>query len=51
MERNGYEADKLRIMVYDIKSKSKVDYTGYFDKDAEDLVWADDSKSIYFLSI
>jgi len=34
MERNGYEADKLRIMVYDIKSKSKVDYTGYFDKDA-----------------
>jgi dipeptidyl aminopeptidase/acylaminoacyl peptidase len=37
-------------MVNEIKTKSKVDYTGYFDKDAEDLVWADDSKSIYFLS-
>jgi dipeptidyl aminopeptidase/acylaminoacyl peptidase len=50
MEREGYEADKLRIMVYDLGSKSKVDYTGYFDQDAEHLVWADDSKSIYFLA-
>lgn len=50
MARDGYESDKLRIMVYDLKSKSKVDYTGYFDQDADDLTWADDSKSIYFLA-
>jgi dipeptidyl aminopeptidase/acylaminoacyl peptidase len=50
MEREGYESDKLRIMVYEIAAKSKVDYTGYFDQDAEDLTWADDSKSIYFLA-
>lgn len=50
MEREGYEADKLRIMVFEIASKSRVDFTGYFGQDADDLTWADDSKSIYFLA-
>jgi dipeptidyl aminopeptidase/acylaminoacyl peptidase len=50
MERDGYEADKLRLMVFDLEKKSRVDYTGYFDQDAEHHVWADDSKSIYFLA-
>lgn len=50
MERDGYEADKSRLMVFDLENNSRVDYTGYFDNDAENLVWADDSKSIYFLS-
>jgi dipeptidyl aminopeptidase/acylaminoacyl peptidase len=50
MERDGYESDKSRIMVYDLKLKSRVDYSAYFDNDAEDLCWADDSKSIYFLT-
>ncbi len=50
MERDGYEADKLRMMVYNLETKSRVDFTGFFDNDAEHLVWADDSKSIYFVS-
>ena len=50
MERDGYEADKNRLMVYDLETKSRIDYTGMFDHDAEGLVWADDSKSIYFVS-
>ena len=50
MERDGYEADKLRMMVYNLETKSRVDYTGFFDNDAEHLVWADDSKSVYFVS-
>ncbi len=50
MEREGYEADKNRIMVFNLGTKSRVDYTGYFDQDAEDLYWADDSKSLYFLA-
>ncbi len=50
MERDGYEADKLRLMVFNLDTKSRVDYTGYFDNDAEHLVWADDSQSIYFVS-
>ncbi|NTV82980.1 MAG: S9 family peptidase, partial [Bacteroidales bacterium] len=50
MERDGYEADKRRLMVLDLERNSRVDYTGIFDNDAEHLVWADDSKSVYFLS-
>lgn len=50
MERDGYEADKKRLMVYDLEKKSRVDYTGYFDNDPEGLVWGDDSKSIYFVA-
>jgi dipeptidyl aminopeptidase/acylaminoacyl peptidase len=50
MERDGYEADKNRLMVYDLEKKSRVDYTSMFDNDAEGLVWADDSKSVYFVS-
>ena len=50
MERDGYEADKNRLMVYDLQSSSRVDYTGIFDNDAEDLRWADNSKSIYFVA-
>jgi dipeptidyl aminopeptidase/acylaminoacyl peptidase len=50
MERDGYEADKNRIMVFNLETNSRVDYTGYFDQDAEHLVWADDSQSIYFLA-
>ena len=50
MERDGYEADKIRLMVFNLETKSRVDYTGFFDQDAEHLAWADDSQSIYFLS-
>jgi dipeptidyl aminopeptidase/acylaminoacyl peptidase len=50
MERDGYEADKLRLMVFNLEKKSRVDYTGAFDNDAEHPVWAGDSKSVYFVS-
>ena len=50
MERDGYESDKNRLMVYDLEKKSRVDYTGFFDNDAGQPVWAGDSKSIYFIS-
>jgi dipeptidyl aminopeptidase/acylaminoacyl peptidase len=50
MERDGYEADKNRLMVYNLETKSRVDYTGFFDNDAEHLVWSDDSKLVYFVS-
>jgi dipeptidyl aminopeptidase/acylaminoacyl peptidase len=50
MERNGYEADKNRLMVFNLETNSRVDYTTMFDNDAEHTVWADDSKSVYFVS-
>jgi dipeptidyl aminopeptidase/acylaminoacyl peptidase len=50
MERDGYEADKKRLMVFNLADNSRVDYTSMFDNDAEHLTWSDDSKSLYFLS-
>ena len=50
MARDGYEADKNNIYVYDLEKYSKTNYTEYFDADAEEIAWSDDSKSIYFLS-
>lgn len=51
MARNGYEADKSRLMLADF-SDGKVsparDLTAGFDGDAAGPVWSADSKSIYF---
>jgi len=50
MERDGYESDKNRLFVYDFDTKSKIDFTKDFDQNAENLAWAGDNKSIYFIS-
>jgi dipeptidyl aminopeptidase/acylaminoacyl peptidase len=50
MERDGYESDKTRLFVYDVDSKTKTDFTKSFDQNAESMAWADDNKSIYFIS-
>ncbi len=50
MERDGYEADKVRLFVMDRKTGVKKDYSITFDQDARGLAWSADSKSIYFIS-
>lgn len=50
MERDGYEADKVRLYIMDLESGQKEDYTLGFDQNAEHLVWGDDSKTIWFIS-
>ena len=50
MERNGYESDKNRLFIYNFETKTKKDYSENFDQNAGQLCWADDSKSIYFIS-
>jgi dipeptidyl aminopeptidase/acylaminoacyl peptidase len=50
MERDGYEADKNRLMVYNFDNNQKTDYTQYFDQDVHGLQWSDDSKSIFFMA-
>ncbi|MDP4290297.1 MAG: S9 family peptidase [Bacteroidota bacterium] len=50
MERDGYEADKKRVMVYDLSSKKQKDYSTNFDQDADFMVWNTDGKSIYLVS-
>ena len=65
MERDGYEADKVRLMVADLADTEKSsegqsaihhingirNLTADFKYNAGGIVWADDSKSIYFNSL
>lgn len=50
-ERDGYEADKHRLFVMKLATGDKHDLTVNFDQNVEALVWADDSESIYFVSV
>lgn len=50
MQRDGYEADKLRLFVMDLKNNTKKDYSLNFDQDARGLAWSSDSQTIYFIS-
>ena len=44
----GYEADLWRLMLYDRKTGKSEDLTGKFDRNAQELAWSPDSKTIYF---
>ena len=51
MEREGYESDKNRLMVYDFQTAAMRDYTAAFDQEANALAWAADESEIYFVSV
>ena len=46
MERDGYEADKLRLMVMDLASGTKVDLTENFDYGVSNIYWTNDDKEL-----
>lgn len=48
MEREGYEADKHRLMVLNLTTSEKKDLTEQFDANAYNLRWSDDNETIYF---
>lgn len=50
MERDGYEADRVRIFIRDMEKGTNSEYSKTFDNDAHGLAWTDDSKHIYFVS-
>lgn len=50
MERDGYEADKIRLFVLDLKTGSKTYLTENFDQNVQGLNWSADGKKIYFIS-
>lgn len=50
MERGGFESDRNRIFVYDLATKVKTELVKEKDRNASNLAWASDSKSIYFTS-
>ncbi len=51
MERDGYEADRLRLCIYDLKQGTKQYVTESFDSNVDDFCWASDSKTLYFLGV
>ena len=46
MERDGYESDKLRLMVLDLASGVMKDYTENFDYGVSGINWSDDDSQI-----
>lgn len=50
MERDGYEADKLRLMVHNFESGKTEYYTPDFDQNVGGLKFSNDDKWIYFIS-
>ena len=50
MERDGYEADKLRLMVYNFESGKTEYYTPDFDQNVGGLKFSKDDMWIYFIS-
>lgn len=51
MERDGYEADLVRLFVYDLSSGIKTNILPDFVYDVEHPVWSADSREIYFSTI
>ncbi|MFO8234906.1 MAG: S9 family peptidase [Bacteroidales bacterium] len=50
MERDGYEADKNRIFVYNFETGEEKNYSKNFEQNASGLTWSDDNKKLYFTS-
>ena len=50
MERDGYEADLKRLFVQDLKTGQKTFLTDGFEYDVDELQWAANSQSLFFLS-
>jgi len=50
MERDGYESDKNRLYIADLKTGTLVYATKDFDQNVGNITWSSDSKEIYFNS-
>lgn len=48
MERAGFEADRRDIILYDRTTKKASNLTKALDRTIDDLIWSNDSKTIYF---
>jgi len=50
MERDGYEADKIRLMVKDMSTGEVTDYSRDFDQNVHGLAWSEAGDKLYFTS-
>ena len=51
MERAGYEADRQRLCIYDLKENTKTYVTESFDSSVDDFCWAPDSYTLYYIAV
>jgi dipeptidyl aminopeptidase/acylaminoacyl peptidase len=51
MERDGYESDRNRLCVYDLKEGTKTYVTESFDSSVDDFCWAPDSYTLYYIGV
>ncbi len=51
MARDGYEADRNRLCVYNIQSSEKTYVTESLDTNVDSYCWDNDSKTLYFLAV
>ena len=51
MKRDGYESDRTRLCVMDLKSGKKTYVTEEFESGVDAFSWADDSKTLYFVGV
>ena len=51
MERDGYEADRNRLCIYDLKERTKTYVTESFDSNVDDYCWAPDSRTLYYIGV
>lgn len=51
MERDGYESDRTRLCVLDLRSKKKIYVTEKFESGVNEFCWSKDSKTLYFTGV
>ncbi|MBR1902127.1 MAG: S9 family peptidase [Bacteroidaceae bacterium] len=51
MERDGYESDRNRLCIYDLKENTKTYVTENFDSSVDDFCWAPDSYTLYYIGV
>ena len=51
MERDGYESDRNRLCVMDLKSGEKTYVTETFQSGVDDYCWAPNGKTLYFVGV
>lgn len=51
MAREGYESDRTRLCILDLKSGEKSYVTESFESGVNEFCWADDNKTLYFTGV
>lgn len=51
MERDGYESDRTRLCVLDLKTNKKTYVTEKFESGVNEFCWGNDSKTLFFTGV